>query len=301
MKTPLIIQSPAKLNLMLRILNRRNDGYHNLQTVFQFIDLVDTLSFTTSNNTNENKEYSNLPIIINCQHFEIEPANNLITKAAYCLQETSQFKKKYPDNIYPNIHIDLIKRIPMGGGLGGGSSNCASTLIALNKLWSLELSNLELQSLGKKLGADVPIFIRGKSAWAEGIGENFYEIILPEQTVGLIHPNLNISTPLIFNSPYLQRDNPPLSIKDYLNGNTPNDCTSAIFHHFPPMKKLMHLLNKYNFNPQITGTGACIFLRTPPKNSDNVKALLSSSGFNDASYQCVHTTNTTSLFSNDYF
>lgn len=299
MKMPLIIQSPAKLNLMLRILSRRHDGYHNLQTVFQFIDLADTLSFSLSSKPNDySKDHSDYPVIINSQDVKIEPAHNLIIKAAQCLQTTPEFKAKYPDNIYPKVYIDHIKRIPIGGGLGGGSSNCASTLIALNQLWSLELSNMELQSLGKELGADVPIFIRGKSAWAEGIGENFCEIDLPEQTMGLIHPNIHISTPLIFNSPHLRRDNPPLSIEDYLDGNTPNDCTSAIFHHFPTMEVLMTLLNRHHFNPRITGTGACIFLMTPPKNSSQVEELLSASGFGNVSYQRIHTINTISLLSN---
>lgn len=274
---PILVRSYAKLNLMLRILKQREDGYHELQSIFGFIDFYDDLYFSAAVDQIENisLECISEAYISADNLFKHDLAQNLILRGASLLEQTPQFKDLYSNKSPPKFKIKLNKKIPLGAGLGGGSSNCASTLLSLNKLWGLNLSKLQLQKLGRSLGADVPIFIYGKSAWAEGIGDVFHKINLPNLRVGLITPDLHIATALIFNSNKLARDNPPLKRTDYTAGISaniyPNDCTSAIFYHFPIMQILMDKLAE--FDPQITGTGACIFLKSPPPSANIISDI----------------------------
>jgi len=182
MPQSLQLQSPAKLNLMLHITSQRDDGYHNLQTVFQFIDLNDTITF--------NKTDSNVRRISGNE--QVTEQGDLIIKAAKLLQQhcsTSQ-----------GVDISIQKNIPIGGGLGGGSSNAATTLMALNYLWDLQLNSTELQQIGLQLGADIPIFIFGQNSWAEGVGEDLKAIKLPKSWFLIIHPQVFVSTGQIFSS-----------------------------------------------------------------------------------------------------
>ncbi len=235
--------SPAKINLFLRVLNRRIDGYHELQTAFQFIDLCDWLTFRP-----------NLSGKILCHyHNEILSAeNDLIYRAARLLQAMTH------ENM--GVEIALEKNIPMGGGLGGGSSNAATTLLVLNHLWHLNIAHEALMQMGKQLGADVPIFIHGQSVFAEGIGDIFSPLKMSENAIIVICPRIHIATQTIFTSPYLHRNQPILPY--YLNGDEYeylNDCTDAIFKHFPEMQIVVEQLMALEIQVKITGTGSCVF------------------------------------------
>lgn len=251
----LYFPSPAKINRMLRIIRREENGYHYLQTVFQFTDLFDEIGFETRQD-NE--------IHFNYEHIDFSLEDDLIYRAIIAL-------KTYT-NIDKGVTIDLIKRLPMGAGIGGGSSNAATTLVALNALWELHLSMEELITIGKKLGADVPIFIYGKSAWAEGIGEKLTEIDIPEEEFTLINPGIHISTKLIFESPVLQRNSHLFNDKKFDKSRAINDCLPAIYHHYPIMHFIMDALQNIGLSPYITGTGSCIFV---PKMSSEQSLLLS--------------------------
>jgi len=239
--SPLILMAPAKLNLFLHILGRRTDGYHELQTLFQLIDYGDTLSFTPQ----KNGIISLSPEIKGIYYHD-----NLIIKAARALQSHT--------NTQAGIHIELKKRLPMGGGLGGGSSNAATTLIALNKLWETQLSTDELCSIGVKLGADVPVFIQGRSAWAEGIGEQLTPLVLPERWFLVIKPHCHVATGDIFSCEELTRDTLAITVAAFFEQGGENDCEIAVSRRYPEVKKALKWLNEYS-PARLTGTGACIF------------------------------------------
>ncbi len=240
MPQSLRLQSPAKLNLMLHITSQRDDGYHNLQTAFQFIDLNDTLTF--------NKTGSNIRRISGNE--QVAEQDDLIIKAAKLLQQhcsTSQ-----------GVNISIQKNIPMGGGLGGGSSNAATTLMALNYLWDLQLNSNELQQIGLQLGADIPIFIFGQNAWAEGVGEELKAIKLPKSWFLIIHPQVFVSTEQIFSSKHLTRDCHPITIRAFLEGSGRNVCEPVACELYPEIQNAIDWLNQ--FSPaRMTGTGACVF------------------------------------------
>ena len=233
--------APAKLNLFLHITGRRDDGYHLLQTIFQFVDFGDKLYFTLRNN----KEISLSPAIEG-----INNEDNIIVKAARLLQKRSSNKL--------GVDIKLEKNIPMGGGLGGGSSDAATTLLALNKLWDLNLNKQELMSLGVTLGADVPIFIYGESAWAEGVGEKLETVSVPEPWYLIIFPSVNINTGTIFSSKELTRDKLPIRIRDFLNGTTENVFETIVSQQYPEILEAINWLDQFS-KARLTGTGACIF------------------------------------------
>jgi len=242
MKPPLQLKSPAKLNLMLHITGQRDDGYHNLQTVFQFIDLFDELTFTLTEK--DIKRISG--------NEQVAEHNDLIIKAAKLLQPYSSKPQ--------GVNISIKKNIPMGGGLGGGSSNAATTLMALNQLWSLELSQSRLQQIGLQLGADVPIFIFGKNAWAEGVGDELTPIKLEKSCYLVIHPQVFVSTGQIFSSKHLTRDCHPITIRAFLAGSGRNVCEPVACELYPEIQKAINWLNQ--FSPaRMTGTGACIFAK----------------------------------------
>jgi len=240
--TALQLQSPAKLNLMLHITGRRDDGYHCLQTVFGFIGLYDNMHFKLTDGDIRRVGGND----------EIAPEDDLIMRAARLLQPYQTTRQ--------GIDITIDKHIPMGAGLGGGSSNAATTLMALNRLWNLHLSSSELQRIGLQLGADVPIFIFGKNAWAEGVGEQLETIELPETWYLVINPQIFVSTGEIFSSKYLTRDCHPITIRAFLEGSTENVCQTVACKQYPEIQKALVWLDQYS-PARMTGTGACIFAK----------------------------------------
>lgn len=249
--------SPAKLNLFLHIVGQREDGYHNLQSVFQFLDFGD--SITISPNTSGN--------INLLTHFEgVPPESNLIVKAAKLLQQHTHTAF--------GADISIEKHLPMGGGLGGGSSNAATILVALNKLWQTALSTKALAKLGLVLGADVPIFVEGFAAFAEGVGEKLTPVE-PEECWYLVSkPELSISTASVFTAPDLTRNTPEIKVDDWCFDNTHNDCEDWVIKHHPEVANLLAWLVEYAPS-QMTGTGACIFTRCQnQEEARNIQAKL---------------------------
>jgi 4-diphosphocytidyl-2-C-methyl-D-erythritol kinase len=233
--------APAKINLFLHITGQRDDGYHELQTVFQFLDYSDTLSFEHT----FDDEIQLLTFVDGVEHDD-----NLIVRAAKLLQQHTKAKH--------GALIALDKKLPMGGGLGGGSSNAATTLVALNQLWNCQLSKAELAQLGLSLGADVPVFIHGHAAWAEGVGEELLAISPPEPWYVVITPDCHVSTAEIFASPQLTRDCRSITISRFLSGEGRNVCEDVVKKNYPPVAKALNWLSQYG-SPTMTGTGACVF------------------------------------------
>jgi len=203
--------APAKLNLLLRIVGRRADGYHLLQTVFQFVDLCDQLTFDVRTD-GVIKRVTPLE--------EVPEEQDLVVRAARLLQQ------EIGTGLGAEIALD--KRLPMGGGLGGGSSDAATTLVALNTLWNAELTEDQLAALGIKLGADVPVFVRGYAAWAEGVGEALTPIDLPEPWYLILVPPCHVSTAEIFSDPALKKDASPITMDDFLLGCVDNSCLPVV-------------------------------------------------------------------------
>lgn len=255
--TSLTLPSPAKLNLFLHITGRRADGYHNLQTVFQLLDYGDDLHFTPR---------SDDQILLHHHLADVPTEHNLIIKAAKLLKQYLQkggASLQTPTDLTRFIHgvdITLDKRLPMGGGLGGGSSNAATTLLALNHLWKAQLPIETLATLGLRLGADVPVFVHGFSAWAEGIGEDLQAIELPEPWYLVIKPNCHVATAEIFSNQELTRDTAAITVAAFFEQGGHNDCESVVCQHYPEVKKALKWLNNHE-NAQLTGTGACVFAR----------------------------------------
>ncbi|OOZ37776.1 4-(cytidine 5'-diphospho)-2-C-methyl-D-erythritol kinase [Solemya velesiana gill symbiont] len=230
--------APAKLNLLLRVVGRRQDGYHLLQTVFQFLDFGDRLRFRLRDDGQVRRlvELAGVP-----------EARDLVVRAARLLQEEA--------GITLGADIELDKRLPMGGGLGGGSSDAATTLVVLNKIWRAGLSTEHLAELGLTLGADVPVFVRGVSAWGEGVGEHLTPVELPEPWFLVLVPGCEVPTADIFGDPDLTRDSPRITIRDFLAGRVENDCIPVVCRRFPEVAEAMDWLAQ----PRLTGTGACVF------------------------------------------
>jgi len=225
---------------MLRITGRRADGYHELQTVFQFLDLCDDLSFQIRQDKH-----------ISCTGIPgLDDEHNLITHAANLLRIST--------GVRLGAHIHIKKRLPMGGGLGGGSSDAATTLLALNQLWGTNLELARLAELGLKLGADVPVFIVGHAAWAEGVGEIITSISLPEPWYLVLKPAVHVSTGEIFCDSRLTRDADRIKIRDFLAGQHNNDCMPIVRNRHPEVAEALDWLGNYA-EARLTGTGACIF------------------------------------------
>lgn len=244
--------SPAKLNLFLHINGRYDNGYHQLQSLFQLVDFGDQLAFQP-NQSGHITLATDMP--------DVPPENNLIIRASlllkeYAKQHTTAGKQNQVDTLGCTIHID--KRLPMGGGIGGGSSNAATCLVALNFLWELGLSSAELQKIGLTLGADVPIFVNGHSAFAEGVGEKLQNITLPEQHYLVVFPDCHVSTAQIFQHPDLPRNTAKIAISDYNFDNTKNDCQQLVCDLYPNVANTLHWLIEYAPS-RMTGTGACVF------------------------------------------
>ena len=233
--------SPAKLNLFLYITGRRDNGYHELQTLFQFLDHGDELVITanTSGEITLSPEIPGVPL-----------QDNLIWKAAKALQLKSGCQH--------GAHIELNKILPMGGGIGGGSSNAATTLVALNFLWQTNLSDDELAEIGLKLGADVPVFTRGFAAFAEGVGEILTKAEPEEKWYLVVRPDVSIATVDIFTHPQLTRDTPKRALATLLDSDYGNDCEKIVRMLYQEVDKQLSWLLQYAPS-RLTGTGSCIF------------------------------------------
>ena len=237
--------APAKLNLFLHVLGRREDGYHRLQTVFQFLDLCDELSFETLADGR----------VLRAEGPDaIAAEDDLVVRAALALREASGTRQ--------GVAIRLLKRIPVGAGLGGGSSDAATTLVALNRLWGLGLSTDALAALGLQLGADVPVFVRGQAAWAEGVGELLTPVTLPEPWYAVIAPDAHVSTAEIFGAPELRRDHAPIGFEDYLHGGAANDCAPVTCARHPQVAAALGWLARAA-PARMSGTGSAVFAEFP--------------------------------------
>ncbi|EAZ4779080.1 4-(cytidine 5'-diphospho)-2-C-methyl-D-erythritol kinase [Salmonella enterica] len=239
--------SPAKLNLFLYITGQRADGYHALQTLFQFLDYGDKISI----NLRHDGEIHLLTPVEGVAH-----EDNLIVRAARLLMKTASASNRLPAGRGADISIE--KRLPMGGGLGGGSSNAATVLVALNHLWQCGLSIDELATLGLTLGADVPVFVHGHAAFAEGVGEILTPVNPPEKWYLVAHPGVSIPTPVIFKDPQLPRNTPKRSIDTLLKCEFSNDCEVIARKRFREVDAALSWLLEYAPS-RLTGTGACVF------------------------------------------
>ena len=239
--------SPAKLNLFLYITGQRADGYHSLQTLFQFLDYGDTIDIALRGDG----EIRLLTPVEGVAH-----EDNLIVRAARLLMKVASESNRLPKGSGADISID--KRLPMGGGLGGGSSNAATVLVALNHLWQCGLSIDELAALGLTLGADVPVFVHGHAAFAEGVGEILTPVEPEEKWYLVAHPGVSIPTPVIFNDPDLPRNTPKRSIKTLLKCEFSNDCEVIARKRFREVDAALSWLLEYAPS-RLTGTGACVF------------------------------------------
>ncbi len=233
--------APAKLNLFLHITARRADGYHCLQSIFHFLDYCDVLNFSMRSDGQVHcySTMENLP-----------PEQDLTWRAAKLLQQHTHTPL--------GVDIQVQKKIPVGGGLGGGSSDAATTLLALNQLWKLQLSNTELAQLGLKLGADVPIFLFGHTAWAEGVGEKLTAVDIPETFYLIIHPGCHVSTAEIFSAEDLTRNKQPIIMSSFLEGQSVNVCEPVVCKRYPQVKQALDWLTQYS-PARMTGTGSCVF------------------------------------------
>ena len=235
----LLALSPAKLNLFLHVTGRRPDGYHSLQTVFQLLNWGDDMRF----------EWRESPdITLSGDTDDIAPEDNLILKAARLIAPSDQ-----------GAHIHVRKRIPRGGGLGGGSSNAATTLLALNRLWELGLNLDTLLRLGEPMGADVPVFIQGQSAWAEGIGEELAPVSLPKRWFVVAQPDCMVSTAEIFAHPELTRQTPPITVQAFFSGAGHNDLQPVVESRYPEVQRAVEWLKEHSPDARMTGSGACVF------------------------------------------
>ena len=238
--------APAKLNLFLHIVGRRADGYHELQTCFQFVDLCDeiTIELREDGRIRRTRELPQVP-----------EEQDLCLRAARALQAAT--------GCALGADIGLLKRIPLGGGLGGGSSDAATCLVALNQLWHLGLSIDELAALGLTLGADIPVFVHGRTAWAEGIGERLTLLHPPEAPLEtnylILKPNVSVPTAVVFQDPDLTRNSAPITIHGFLASGGRNDCLGVVRRRYPEVARALDWLSLYG-SARLTGTGACVFL-----------------------------------------
>ena len=237
----LSLPSPAKINLFLHITGQRSDGYHNLQTLFQLLDFGDKLVFRSNRSGN---------IKINGNIDGVDEKNNLIFHAATLLQKSTGCDL--------GCTIDLTKNLPMGAGLGGGSSNAATTLVGLNALWKCGLTANQLSDLGKTLGADVPVFVHGESAFAEGIGDILTPLTLPQRWFLVITPNCHVSTREIFSNPQLTRNSSPIKIRALSGVEYRNDCQDVVSKLYPAVGSVLQWVENFSA-PLMTGTGASVF------------------------------------------
>ena len=254
----LTLPAPAKLNLWLHIIGRRADGYHELETVFQFLDYADHLTFAVRDDGQVR-----LQTAIN----GVDHDSNLIVRAARQLQAQS--------GCTLGVDIWLDKILPMGGGIGGGSSDAATTLLGLNHLWQLGWDADRLAQLGLSLGADVPVFVHGHAAFAQGVGEQLTPVDPEQPWYVVLVPQVSVSTAEIFSHPQLTRDSLPLKMRPVPEGNSRNDCQPVVEQSYPEVRNALNSLGKFT-EARLTGTGSCVFGAFPSKaEADKVLALLS--------------------------
>ena len=241
MSEALLLHSPAKLNLVLNITGRREDGYHLLETAFQFIDLCDLIELTVTSDGSITRPGSGSPV---------DETEDLMIVAAHLLQQ------RYGVN--RGVKLIIEKHIPVGGGLGGGSSDAASCLLALNQLWQLNLTLDELAATALEIGADVAVFVHGRSAWATGVGELLQPIEPALHYFLVIDPKVSVSTAEIFAAQELTRTNDPLTIRAFLQGAGSNVCEPVVRNRYPQVGAAIDWLNQYA-SCRMSGTGACVF------------------------------------------
>lgn len=234
--------APAKLNLFLHVVGRRADGYHLLQTVFCFIDRVDRLRFDARDDGE---------IVLATPLPGVPPENDLTVRAARLLQAATGCRQG------ASIHLE--KNLPMGGGLGGGSSDAATVLLALNYLWQTGLARQRLEEIGLALGADVPVFIHGRNTFAEGVGEAFTDVELPPATYLVLQPPVNVPTAAIFGAPELCRNTPPIKPAEWRPGIGHNDLQAVACARFPAVAEHLAWLRQHAPDAMMTGSGACVF------------------------------------------
>ncbi len=248
--------APAKINLFLHVTGRRSDGYHTLQTVYQFIDLCDVLQFAVreDNDVQLKTDFDEVPV-----------EENLVVKAARALQAQTGTRS--------GADITLTKSIPTGGGLGGGSSDAATTLVALNEFWRLGLSIKELAEIGVTVSADVPVFVYGQASWAEGIGEKLTPVAPTEPWYLVVCPNVQISTAALFNMPELTRNMSPITIRDFMDGRATNVFEPLVMARYPQVRAALEWLslNNRGVRAKMSGTGSCVF--SPCESEEQARAL----------------------------
>jgi 4-diphosphocytidyl-2-C-methyl-D-erythritol kinase len=251
--------APGKLNLFLHVVGRRSDGYHELQTAFQFIDLWDSIHF-----------FQRPPGVI--ERLGALPGvaaeDDLVVRAARCLAAAAT-ETGVP--LSQGVAIEVEKTLPMGGGVGGGSSDAATVLVALNQLWGTGFSAERLAEIGLGLGADVPVFVHGHAAWAEGVGERLVPVDFPEPVYLLLQPGVTISTAEVFKAPELTRDSPVITIAGFLQTGGRNDCEPVVRRRYPIVAGALDWLGRHG-PARLTGTGSCVF--APMTDATHAAAVL---------------------------
>lgn len=242
-----VYPAPAKLNLFLHVVGRRADGYHLLQTLFHFIDRADSLRFAPR---------ADGDVVLARPLPGVPPESDLTVRAARLLQAETGCRN--------GVEISIEKRLPMGGGLGGGSSDAATVLLALNHLWQLGLPRQRLQALGLTLGADVPVFIFGRNAFAEGVGENLQPVDVPPAWYVVLEAPVHVPTATIFGAPDLRRDTPPMRAVDWAPGVGTNDLQPVALSRFPEVEERLRWLAAFG-DARMTGSGACVFADFPQR------------------------------------
>lgn len=240
--TPALWPAPAKINLFLHVLGRRADGYHRLQTLFQFLDYGDALSFCLREDGQIRRSAGPA---------EIPEDSDLAIRAARALRAACAGRQ--------GVDIAVDKRTPTGAGLGGGSSDAATVLVALNRLWDCGLATDRLAAIGLTLGADVPVFVRGLAAWAEGVGELLTPVQLPEPWYVVLVPPVQVATAAVFGAPELKRDSAPITLADYLAGAGHNDCTPVTCERYPLVAEALRWLEAQGYQARMSGTGGAVF------------------------------------------
>ena len=236
--------APAKLNLMLHIVGRRADGYHELQTVFQLIDLRDRIEIAVRDDGRVTRPAGAAGV---------PESEDLVVRAARALQTAS--------GTGLGAEITVRKVIPMGGGLGGGSSDAATALLALNQLWKIGFDSKKLAAIGAQLGADVPVFVHGHSAWAEGVGDRLTPVEIPGESWFLVvYPGVHVPTADVFQAPELTRNSPTTTMRGFLETGGRNDCEAVVRARFPAVAEALDWLARHA-PARLTGTGSCVFAK----------------------------------------
>jgi 4-diphosphocytidyl-2-C-methyl-D-erythritol kinase len=257
MATMLRLPAPAKLNLMLHIIGRREDGYHLLQSVFQFIDLCDWLEFEAEAGSAIRRLDSTTPVAAE---------DDILLAAARLLQARFQVSQ--------GVGIRIDKRIPIGGGLGGGSSDAATCLLALNRLWGLNLPLSQLAEIGLELGADVPVFVQGRAAWAGGVGEVLQPLDIDEPIYLVIDPGIAVPTAQIFAAEELTRNCDPITIRAFLRSAGTNVCEPVVRKLYPSVGEAIDWLSQFGA-ARMSGTGACVFVEVDSlRQAETVKSQI---------------------------